>query len=227
MILHKNSDHRRMLEIWQNALVKSSCLIIPVTIFAMVLAHDVVVFLFSDRYAASVPIFRIFCLVLPFKMVSYEAMFHASNKNGYFAFVSIVTLVVFVLLLVAAVDHWGILGAVVATVFVEICVRFALYLVFIGKTVGAPARTVVPIRRLWRSLWPALALACPLLLRPLLDLPPALSLVLCGLYYFSACYLWLTRKAEAPRLAAVETLLARVRHGFGLPDGICADRSSR
>jgi len=215
-ILYKNADRGRMLAIWQNALVKSSCLIIPVTIFAVVLAHDVVVFLFSDRYAASVPIFRIFCLVLPFKMVSYEAMFHASNKNGYFAFVSIVTVVVFVLLLVVAVDHFGILGAVVATVLVETCVRFALYLVFIGRTVGAPARTIVPIRRLWRLSWPALALACPLLLRPLLNLSAALSLALCGLYYFSACYLWLTRRAEAPRLAVIETLLAKVQHGFGL-----------
>jgi len=226
-ILHKNADHRGMLAIWQNALVKSSYLIIPVTIFIMVLAQDVVVLLFSDRYAASVPIFRVFCLILPFKMVSYEAILAASNKNRYFALVSVITVGIYLPLLVVAVGRFGILGAVVATVFVEVCIRFVLYLVFIGKTVGEPARAVVPARRLWRLSWPALVLACPLLLRPLLHLPPAMSLVVCGLYYFSACYLWLTRRAEAPRLAAVETLLAKAHHGLGLPDGICADRSSR
>ncbi len=226
-ILHQNADYRRMLEIWQNALVKSSYLIIPATVFAMVLADDVVVFLFSERYAASVPIFRIFCLVLPFKMVSYEAILAASNKNRYFALVSAITVGIYVPLLVVGVDYLGILGAVVATVLVEICVRFALYLVFIGKTVGVPARSVVPVRRLWRLSLPSLALACPLLVRPLLDLPPAVSLALCGLYYFSACYLWLTRKAEAPRVTAVEVLLAKARGRFGLLDGICANRSGR
>lgn len=208
-VLSKNGDKPEMLRIWQNAMVKSSYVFLPVAVFMMFLANDAILLLFTEKYAASTPVFRIFLLMLPFQMIAYGPIFHASNKNKYIIVINIVTLAVHIPLLFFSITYFGILGAAIATAFSQVCVRIFLHIVFIGRIVECPVSGVFPTVRIWRILAPLILLALPITLRYTLKIPPFTSLSICAIYYFPVCYLWLTRKSHAPRISLIESILRR------------------
>ncbi len=202
--MYKDGDRAGMLKIWQNAMVKSSYIIVPVTVFLMVLANDAILVAFSDKYKGSVGILRVFLVLLPFQMVSYGPIFHASNKNNYIVIINAVTLIFNIPLLFFSIHYFGIIGAAVATLFSRVCIYIFLHIFFISKIVGIPALEVMPISKLFDVMIPAIVLALPLMLRYIFGVSCFIALPVCALYYFPVCYLWLTRKCNAPRIVIVE-----------------------
>ncbi|MCP4713520.1 MAG: oligosaccharide flippase family protein [Deltaproteobacteria bacterium] len=208
-VMYKKADKAGMLQLWQNAMVKSSFVVIPVTAFLMILADDAIALVFSQKYLASVPVFRVFLLLLPFQMISYGPIFHASNNNKYIVVINLVTLAVHIPLLFFCIGYLGIIGAAAITVFSQVCIRILLHILFIGRIVERPLWSIIPFAKLNSVFVPALLFALPLMVRYLLDMAPAVSIGLCALYYYPVCYLWLTRKAQAPTISHVEKVLLK------------------
>ncbi|MCD6365044.1 MAG: oligosaccharide flippase family protein, partial [Planctomycetes bacterium] len=208
--MYKSGDKAGMLRIWQAAMIKSSYVVLPAAVFLMILADDAVVLLFSDRYAGSVPIFRVFLVLLPFQMVSYGPVFHASNNNRKIVLINAVTLVIHIPLLFFFVRHMGIMGAAITTVFSQVAIRILLHIVFIANIVERPVARVIPLDKLMGVLIAAMLLALPLALRYTFDGYRKASFAACAIYYFPVCYLWLTRRLQAPRIAMVERCLRSI-----------------
>lgn len=211
--MYKNSDKSGMLRIWQSAMVKSSYVMLPATVFLMILANDAIIVAFSDTYKDSIGIFRIFLVLLPFQMVSYGPMFVASNKNKYVVLINVVTLLIHVPLLLFTVSNFGIMGAAVTTVFSQVCIRVFLHIAFIGRILGCPTLGVVPVWKLTRVLLPSIVIALPLGLRFFFEVSPFLALPVGLAYFFPLCYLWLTRRVDASRIPLVESVLRHVGLG--------------
>lgn len=218
--LHQSTDKAGMLKLWQSAMVKTSYIAFPTALLMGVLAEDFICVLFSEKYLASTPIFRIFLLALPFQMISYGPMFIASNRNLYTVLINTIAVFVHILLLLAVVPVYGGIGAAVCTVVSEICVRIGLHIYFIGRIVEAPARSVIPVTRLLAIAGPAVVLSLPLFTRFLFDSGTHLILLAYGGFYFVACYIWYTRRGDAPRVVLAERawrwLCQRCGRGFSL-----------
>jgi len=206
-VCYKKFDKKGMLELWQNAMIKSAYAMLPLVVFFMILANDTILLIFSGKYVKSIDIFRIFLILLPFQMISYGPIFNASNKNKYIVVINVITLVIHIPLLFYMTSHIGIKGAAIATVFSQIFVRIFLHIVFIGKIVECPVQKVIPFSKISRIAVPTTVLAVPLLTRNLFSFSPQVSCILYSLYYFPACYFWSRTKADSPRIAVIEGML--------------------
>lgn len=206
-MLYKNSNKKDMLKLWQNTMIKSAYIMLPLAVFFMFLAQDIIVLLFSEKYLESVQIFRIFLILLPFQMISYGPIFHASNRNKYIILINIITLVIYLPLLYFFIQHLGIYGAAIATVFSQICIRILLHIVFIAKIVESPVMGVIPFFKIYSIFITVLLLSIPLITRIWVQCSSLIGIFIYGLYYFPICYIFLTRKQNAPRIKIAEKVI--------------------
>ena len=144
----KGGEHGPAIALWRRAMVKSSTLLLPMMVFLMVWAPDVIVLLFSAKYAASVVPFRILLLAIPLRATSFGAMFLAANRNQLVLYRSLVDLAVAAVLSVVLVQAFGILGGALGIVLMLYIWHVPCNVFLIGRLYGTPFRRVLPLKRL-------------------------------------------------------------------------------
>lgn len=130
----------------------TSMFIIPTFSFLLFFAEEFVVILFSEKYVESTPIFRIYLLFLPVRVLVYSSVLSALGKQKIYMLISLFDLAFNLSLGVILVKVVGLIGpaiAVVSSTFVEAL----LMLLYISKVLGGIGLSNILPFRFMSALW--------------------------------------------------------------------------
>jgi len=182
---------RAGLQLFHEAVLQLSFVFVPLTGLLLVAGPDLVVFLFSPRYAASGPIFRLAVISVALAALPLDGVMRARAQNRFMLLLSALKLALTLGLVTAGLRLQGPRGALLGWIAAEALARAAM-LVRTARIFEVPLRGVLPARALLRQLT-ATAVASPAAWLALRMVPgPALiRLAACGLA-FAAAYLGLS-----------------------------------
>tara|TARA_R100001369_G_scaffold31211_4_gene55362 strand:+ start:44419 stop:45900 length:1482 start_codon:yes stop_codon:yes gene_type:complete len=164
-----NNNTKEILNVWLNALKKSTIIIYPLIIYFFVYADDVVVLLFSESYLNSSIYFRINLILNVFNIIIFAPLFLATGRTKLYANVH--------MFLALAIWLTGYLVVIVfnsptAIAYNSVAIHILKVIIFIylaSRILNIPFLKFFPLRQIGRSLFQ--------------------SFVVIGFVYFSYAYL--------------------------------------
>src|SRR5690606_13542921 len=180
--------------IWLDAVRKLALALCPLVGVLVVLAQELIVLLFTDAYARSVPVFIVWTLGMLLTILLTDSVLRVYAQNRFLILQNCLRLTLVVLLIPSFLQHFGLVGAVLVTLVATLCARvFALARV---KTLlEFDLAHLLPWTSLARILaLSALAAAPVQLLKSLLPLAHLPQLLLGGTVYvltYYALLLWI------------------------------------
>lgn len=84
-LLNENADIVILKDLWMNTLIKSAIVIYPILLFCMYYANDLVIFLFSGKYADSSLFFRIALVRNFFNIIIFAPLILAAGKSKFYS----------------------------------------------------------------------------------------------------------------------------------------------
>lgn len=113
----QGSNNEKILDIWKNSIVSSCAILVPIMFGLMVFSKGFVLFLFSEKYLASIPIFEIYLLTLPLRSINFGSMLIISNNQNKILINSGISIVLSFILNLILIKLLGFYGAALAIVF--------------------------------------------------------------------------------------------------------------
>jgi len=135
------------LELWHNTTVKLASLMLPLAALLFLTAHAVIVVLFTKTYLASVPILRVWCLMVLPSAFAVDGVLRAHARTRFLLVMNVVRLVVIVGLVGWLISRFGIIGAVLATLLGTVVVK-VMAVMQIARVMQVGLSEVLPWRRL-------------------------------------------------------------------------------
>lgn len=184
---------RDALSIWQEGARKSAWIIFPCFVFFMMVAQDLMVFLYGQEYAKAAWPFAIYLLILPIRVAIYSALLRAFGVTKPIAIGAVVALCTN--LVAGTTLTWlggqtllGFIGPSVGTALATLASASYL-LISLKRVLHTPMREIMR----WRELGGMLLLCCIpgvlVFLVPLGGLPVALCLMVQGVLYAGLLFL--------------------------------------
>jgi O-antigen/teichoic acid export membrane protein len=179
--------------IWLDATRKLALILCPLVGVLVAVAPELIVFLFTDTYAASIPVFIVWTLGMLLVALLTDSVLRVYAQNKYLILQNCLRLALIALLIPWFLQHYGLIGAVLVTILANACAKvFALSR--ISTLLELDFANLLP----WKSLASILALATlaalPVeLLNITLSLPHFFHLAVCGTIYvicYYALLLW-------------------------------------
>ncbi len=189
-------DKSPLVQLWRRAISRTGLLVLPLCAFALVMAREIMVTLFSERYAASATPFRVYLLLLPLRCAAYTPMLLALGRGRAVLLGAVADLVLSLCLALLLIPRIGYVGPAVALV-VSTYAQSAFYLAVAGRALGTRPRALIPWKALARigtcATLAAIATA-PLLLTGI----PSLWSVAAAACVFAAAFLGTARLGLLP-----------------------------
>ncbi len=195
--LRHEGDREPILALWRRAIVRTGLLLLPVFAISFVLAREIMIALFSDRYAESAGPFRVYLLLIPLRAAAYTPILLALGRSRTVLLGALGDLLLSLALALLLMPRIGILGPAVASV-VATYAQALYFLGVTGRALGVPMRALFPWRDLGRVLLAALvpaAAVAPILLAPL----SPIARLAAGLGTYALLFLAVTRSGLLPR----------------------------
>jgi O-antigen/teichoic acid export membrane protein len=182
---------RAGLALFHEAVLQLSFAFIPLTGLLLVVGPELVVFLFSERYRAAGPFFRLAVISVALAALPLDGVMRARAQNRFMVGLSAAKLAATLLLVTAGLKAMGERGALLGWIVVEALARAAM-LVQSARVFEVPLRSVLPARALLRQL-AATAAGAPVAWLALRAMPgPALVRLGASGLAFTAAYLGLS-----------------------------------
>lgn len=121
-------DWDAILGMWRDLLRKNAAMIFPVSAVLVVFAHEFIVVLFGERYAAAGPILMLFSLLGPIRAVTFGLILRACGYTSADLAGAVFFLVVVAIALGPAIDLFGVVGAAATVVIATVLVAVLLVL---------------------------------------------------------------------------------------------------
>jgi O-antigen/teichoic acid export membrane protein len=136
-----------VVPIWHDTVRKLALLFFPFAVLLLITARDLITFLFTDAYAASVPVFRVWSLVLLLAAIPMDGLLRVYAQTPFLLYINVVKL-----LLVGGAIYWfvsefGLIGATLITLLAMAAGK-AMGLIRMMMHGHLTAANVLP----WRSL---------------------------------------------------------------------------
>jgi len=137
-----------VIDLWHDTVRKLALVFFPLTGLLLLVAHDVIIMLFTETYVASIPIFMVGVTAVMFAAIPMDGVMRVYAKTNVLLAINLVRLAMIALLIHWSIRSFGLVGAMLVTVL-------ALAL---GKVIGLGAAASmwhVGVGRVlpWRSLW--------------------------------------------------------------------------
>lgn len=183
--LIREGSARERLALWVEMTRRLALLFIPMAIFFGLISYDLIVLFFTETYAASAPLFRIAAMTIVLSAFLTEGMLRCHAEAKFFLLIPTLKVTLTLLLIVPMIKLWGLLGAVVATVFVAYLGKL-LMLWKIRRLMEVPWSAFLP----WQALGGIFSLSAGIayglsFLREMAAPPPLTALILLSLLYWS------------------------------------------
>ncbi|XGC79505.1 lipopolysaccharide biosynthesis protein [Bdellovibrio bacteriovorus] len=150
----KNKDFTKAAETWRQMNRTLFLIVIPFTVYMTFFAKEIIVFIFSDKYLASVPFFMLFNLYVAVTCLNPEPLFRATSNTGTALKIKVFGVVMGLLLIIGGAYWFGpmavLIGKIIAVAFINIS-----GLIMGARFIQNKARNLF----VWRDLVLALALS--------------------------------------------------------------------
>jgi O-antigen/teichoic acid export membrane protein len=140
-------DPRATLALWHDTVLRLSLVVFPLVAFMLIAAHDLILLVFTDAYAASVPIFQLSTVAILPACLCVDAVLRAHAQTRVLVVLNLVRLAAVALLIGSLLTAFGVLGAVAATLCATVLAR-ALGLARIARLLNVRLVELLPWRQL-------------------------------------------------------------------------------
>lgn len=166
------------------AMVKCALILIPVMVFLLCMAPEVMRLLYGARYEASAAPFRVYLLLLPMRTLTFGAILMATGNSRHILIQSVLGLTSKAVLAWYAIGLFGPIGAAGASVITGYFVSVSYLLVVLCFILKCPIRRLFPWRDLFvlsvASVIPGLIIG---FLKNVIYLPDVVSLAITSMVY--------------------------------------------
>ena len=172
-------------EAWHDTVRKLGLVFFPLVGVLLVNARDLIVFLFTARYAASVPIFAVWTTSFLLMTLPVDGVLRTHADTRALFLIGATKLAIIAALVSWFLTRFGLLGGVLVSLL-ALVVGKTLALARVKRRLGAGLRDLLPWGTLAATLASALAAAVPaLLVKEALPTPAVASMILSGLVYLA------------------------------------------
>jgi O-antigen/teichoic acid export membrane protein len=221
--LQQSGDNREIILLLARAMRKLAAVYFPVFALLMVVAREFISFLFTKRYLASVPVFRINLCMLLLGILLEDPLFRAFVEQRFFLIrLRVVLLVLLVGGLWVGIARFGLMGAIGTVVLVTVTERLVVALRF-GRILGVRRSDIVLLKDLGKLAVAAGLAACvAVAVRiPLQGVKPLLVLMACGtafgIVYLGAILLAGILTGQEKEIIRQKLAIIWPRPGWGAP----------
>ena len=191
------NDAASALKLFHEAVARLSFVFLPTVALLFITAPQLIQFLFTARYLAAVPVFRLALVSIPMAALPLDGVMRARAQNGFMLRISVLKLALTVPLAVAGLRLFGPIGALGGWICAEETCRM-IVLARTSRLFGAGLLRTLP-RELWFQAAAAAVAAVPgALSLYLLRGPLLVQLFLCGLTYAAAYLAALRAMGQLP-----------------------------
>jgi O-antigen/teichoic acid export membrane protein len=177
---------RAALALWHDTVSRLAFLLFPLAVFLMISAHDLIVGVFTETYAASVPIFTIWVLTMLPAVMAVDAVLRTQAQTRFLLLMNLVRFVCVAGLIGWFLSMFGLVGAVLVTLL-AMAVSKALGVIRIARLMHVGPREALPWRQLARTAALAGVSAVPVLwLQRSVAWHPLVTLMVGGCVYAGA-----------------------------------------
>ena len=141
------SSTNAVLSLWHDTTARLASIIFPLAAVLMLTAHGVIVLLFTASYAASVPVFMVWCLMILPSAFAVDGVLRVYAQTRFLLVMNIVRLAIVAGLIGWFISTWGLIGAVLVTLAGTSIVKAAA-LVRIATLMHVGFAEVLPWKRL-------------------------------------------------------------------------------
>jgi O-antigen/teichoic acid export membrane protein len=141
------SEHAARLELWYEAVRKLALLLLPLVALLLVAGGELIVFLFTERFRASVPVFLISSVAIAFAALPTDSALRAFGDTGILFKMNVVRLVVVGASIYPLLSSFGLAGAAVSVVLGTVAVK-AVALAKLRHLLGVGVLQLLPFRDL-------------------------------------------------------------------------------
>jgi len=196
------------LALWHDTMRRLALIILPIVVFLVALAPQLMTVLFTRQYLASVPIFQLWTCTLVLAIPCVDAVLRARAQTRFLLGLNVVRLVMVVALIGWCLDVFGLSGAVLAMLAATAATR-AVAIGRIASLMGVRLSAVLPWRPLAATTACALLAAVPAVwLVRAVPMPPfaavASAAAIYGAVYAGLCLRLLGGAPAAPVLPAFQ-----------------------
>lgn len=146
--LYANNKHEELLHLWRRATTRTSRLLLPLGSLLFVFGPEVMHALYGNAYTAAGNIFRVYLLLLPFRVASFGMFLQISGKTASQLYYNCYVTVANVILTVVLVRAVGPIGAAIATVVAIGVFGFPASLYLIHNRTGLNLLPHIPIAQI-------------------------------------------------------------------------------
>lgn len=132
--LEKEGNWEGIRQLWNEVLGAMFAVGVPVTLFFIVVAQPLVVFMYTDQYNDAVPIFRISAIAMLFHLLNPTLVLRALDRNDVTLKVNIAMLVILPAALYFGMKSFGLIGIISAHAVVLIGGRLIIHAVLNSLT---------------------------------------------------------------------------------------------
>lgn len=152
--LFQAGREKDFLRVWHEAIKKTTILIYPLFTIFFFISHRFLTFLYTDRYAESVPIFRIYLLVLLLQVTAYDCVLQATGRTREIFYASMINVISNLTVSLILIRVVGLRGAAIGLVFGQV-ISTCYYLIRIRRIFSLSFALIFP----WFHVLKVLALA--------------------------------------------------------------------
>jgi O-antigen/teichoic acid export membrane protein len=195
--------------LWHDTIRRLAFMVFPIVVFLIVMAHQIIVVLFTATYQASVPIFMLWSLTMLASVLAADSVLRVFAQTRYLLVQNLVHLAIVAGLAGTFLTWFGLGGAVLVTLLATVVVK-TLAIVRITRLVRTPLTEALPWKSLVTAALCALTAAVPAVLivrgshlTPIASL--ALAALTYGLTYAALSFTVWRRRWHAPVLDPAAT----------------------
>ena len=195
---------------------KADMVFAPLVGCLMVVAHMLIITLFTARYEASVPVFMVWTLMFLLAALQVDGVLRVYSQVSY-----LMKLGIFKVILMAAAINWfmsvfGLVGAVLVVILTTMTAKL-LALARIRSVMHCSVRSFLPWRDLLAIIVAAAVAALPaLVVESALEVPALVAMAIIGLVYMLS-YLGLLVLLNVPSRDEKQMVLGWLRRRGGMP----------
>jgi O-antigen/teichoic acid export membrane protein len=181
-----NGANNKILAIWRDTTRKLMFLLAPMVTGLVIMAHELIVGLFTENYERSVPVFMVWALVLLFEAFLTDGVLRVYSKIRFLMVLGLIKLAMLAITIHLFMSMFGLVGAVMAVLLTTVVTK-TLALRRIQSVMQCSTAQFLPWQSLLAILLIAAAAAIPaLMLKSVLTLHPLLMLPVIGVVYCAA-----------------------------------------
>ncbi len=203
-----DGDRRSARSLWHDTIGRLAFMIFPLAVFLVLMAHEIIVVLFTSAYEASVPVFMLWSLTMLASVLVVDGVLRVFAQTRYLVVQNALHLLIVAGLAGVFMRFFGIQGAVLVTLFATLVVKSAA-IVRISRLMGVRLADALPWTRLITAAACAVIAAMPalILVKGVTPHPVVALLMAAPLYGFTyaALYYAFGRHAQPALLSSAAT----------------------